>query len=250
MRPRWRKVFVAGIFLVMPTLITLFLLNFLLNKIESTFTPWFLTIFPSLDQAPPLGVADGHWEKLVPFIGLATFLVVIFLVGLLGSHYAGKRLINALEQTILKVPLVKSIYGAAKQLFDALNASRGEDYNRVVLVEYPRRGLYTLAFVTKPLHPMVQAPLEREDLVFVFIPTTPNPTSGFLIAAPADELYDTGLSIEAGMKTVVSGGMLALPPGELAAAEALADERAQAAGSGSESESRSESEPALSSRSE
>lgn len=204
-----RKTLISGFFLVLPMLITVFLLNFVVDKVDHNFTPWAIRLLPWIDGDGD-GVPDGAWRLIVPFVGILASLIVLYVMGLIGSHYLGRRLIDSLEQTILRVPVIKGIYGSAKQLLDAFNVHKGDSFSRVVLVEYPRRGLYTLAFVTKAVHADLCGALDEGSLVFVFIPTTPNPTSGFLVAVPEKELIDTGLSIEAGLKTIVSGGMVRL----------------------------------------
>jgi uncharacterized membrane protein len=215
-RPRpFRKTFGAGLLIILPTLVTLFLLNFVLDQVDRYFTPFLLRLFPRLDLLPPAGVPDEtHWRVIVPALGLLLALGLVYVIGRLGSHVVGRRAIRSLEQQVLRVPLVKGIYGAARQLVHAFGAQQGESFSRVVLIEYPRKDVWALAFVTKDVHPQVQAPLGRDDLIFVFVPTTPNPSSGFLLAVPESELRDTGLSVEAGLKTIVSGGMVSLGPEE------------------------------------
>ena len=213
-RPRpFRRTFAAGLLILLPTLVTLFLLNFVLDQVDRYFTPFLLRLFPRLDRLPPAGVPDElHWRVIVPAIGLLLALGLVYLIGRLSSHVMGRRFIRGLEQQVLRVPLVKGIYGAARQLVQAFGSTQGESFSRVVFIEYPRKDVWALAFVTKDLHPEVQASLGRDDLVFVFVPTTPNPSSGFLLALPESETRDTGLSVEAGLKTIVSGGMVSLGP--------------------------------------
>lgn len=213
-RPRpFRRAFAAGLLILLPTLVTLFLLNFVLDRVDRYFTPFLLRLFPRLDRLPPAGVPDDAlWRLIVPALGLLLALGLVYVIGRLSTHVMGRRLIRALELQVLRVPLVKGIYGAARQLVQAFGTDAGESFSRVVFVEYPRKDVWALAFVTKDVHPDVQVSLGRADLVFVFVPTTPNPSSGFLLALPESEIRDTGLSVEAGLKTIVSGGMVSLAP--------------------------------------
>ncbi len=213
-RPRpFRRTLAAGLLILLPTLVTLFLLNFVLDQVDRYFTPFLLRLFPQLDRLPPEGLPDElHWRVIVPALGLLLALALVYLIGRMGSHVVGRRLIRWMEQLVLRVPLVKTIYGAARQLVQALGTEREDGFSRVVLIEYPRRDVWALAFVTKDVHPDVQGPTGRDDLIFVFVPTTPNPTSGFLLALPEADTRPTGLSVEAGLKTIVSGGMVALGP--------------------------------------
>jgi uncharacterized membrane protein len=117
-------------------------------------------------------------------------------------------MVHAVESWILRIPLVRSIYGGARQLLDAFNATKSGGFSRVVLVEYPRKGLYTVGFVTNE-RPGTGGTVKE---VFVFLPTTPNPTSGWLALVPMDQVIDLDVSVEEGVKLVVSGGIV-VPPG-------------------------------------
>jgi uncharacterized membrane protein len=112
------------------------------------------------------------------------------------------------ESWILRVPFVRSIYGGARQLLDAFNATKSGGFSRVVMVEYPRRGIWTVGFVTNERPGSGADPSE----VFVFLPTTPNPTSGWLALVPIEQIIDLDLTVEEGIKLIVSGGIV-LPPG-------------------------------------
>lgn len=214
-RPRLRKIFAAGAFLVMPLLVTWFLISFVFDKVNANVTPILRRLFVLASRW--LEVAWLHpdntaWLKaLIPFLGLFLVLGAILLVGLMGSNFLGKKAIATFEDAILRVPLVKGIYGSAKQLFDAFNMPGRKAFERVVLIQYPRVGLYTLAFVTREVGPYVRSRIGIDDLTYVFIPTTPNPTSGFLILVSEAELIDTGMTIDQGLKTIVSGGMVGVP---------------------------------------
>jgi uncharacterized membrane protein len=223
-RPGLRKVFAAGALLVMPLLVTWFLISFVFDKVNANVTPLLTTLFktgarwvPQLDPAQP-------WLKhLIPLLGLALVLGMVFVVGFMGSNFLGKKVIHRAEEAILRVPLVKGIYGSAKQLFDAFNMPGRRAFDRVVLIQYPRVGLYTLAFVTREVGSHVRERTGVPDLIYVFIPTTPNPTSGFLILVSESELIDTGMAVEQGLKTIVSGGMVPIPDVRAADARPSAD---------------------------
>lgn len=209
---RFRKVFAAGALLVMPLLVTWFLISFVFDKVNDNVTPLLRAVFRAAASVVPQLDPDQPWLRtLIPLLGLVLVLGVVFLVGLMGSNFLGKRIIHRTEEAILRVPLVKGIYGSAKQLFDAFNMPGRRAFDRVVLLQYPRRGLFTLAFVTREAGAHVRAKTGIDDLIYVFVPTTPNPTSGFLLLVSEAELIDTGISIEQGLKTIVSGGMVPLP---------------------------------------
>jgi len=193
---------VTGILIVLPTLITYFLLSFLFGKVNYYVTP-------SLKRG--LGILPDSlaaWiEPVLPVVALALTLGIIFFVGLLGTNYLGKKIIDAFHSTMLQIPIVKGIYGSAKQLFDAFNLPGVRAFEEVCLIEYPRRGLYCLGFVTRQAEGQIQA-ITHERTDYVFLPTTPNPTSGYLIVVPRSEIHVLDLTIEEGLKLIVSGGMV------------------------------------------
>lgn len=200
-----RDRFVRGLLLVLPLLVTIWLLRILFGIVHDNVTP---LVFAFL-RAVGLGGLEGwHARITVPVIGILLTLLVVYLIGLVGANLVGKRMVHAVESWILRIPLVRSIYGGSRQLLDAFNATKSGGFSRVVLVEYPRKGVYTVGFVTN------ERPGKDGFVgeVFVFLPTTPNPTSGWLALVPKDQVIDLDLSVEEGIKLIVSGGIV-LPPG-------------------------------------
>jgi len=194
---RFRRTFVAGLVVVLPVLVTIYLLGLLFGTLEE------------------LGLAS-HIEALagrrIPGLGTLIFLSFIVLVGLLADNFVGVRVVRAVDAALLRVPLVRSIFGPAKQFVLSLGSEQEGD-REVVAIEYPRRGLYMVGFVTR----------REPHSVCVFIPTSPNPTSGFLMECAPGEVRPLGLSFEAAMRFVVSGGMVdpgvSLLPGPASAEE-------------------------------
>jgi uncharacterized membrane protein len=197
-----RRIFVTGILIVLPALITYFLLTFLFSKVNYYVTPYMKKALGVL----PDSLAE-ILEPVLPVVALLFTLGLIFFVGLMGTNYLGKRIIDAFHSTMLQIPIVKGIYGSAKQLFDAFNLPGVRAFEEVCLIEYPRRGLYCLGFVTRQAEGEIQA-ITHERTDYVFLPTTPNPTSGYLIVVPRSEIHVLDLSIEEGLKLIVSGGMV------------------------------------------
>ncbi len=187
-----RSRLVSGLLVLIPLAITVFILNFLLS---------FLTAFVRPLLKPWVG--ELH-EYVLTLIALIVIVVLVYLVGLVTNHIVGRRAIHWGERLLMKLPLVKSIYSASKQVVDTFSSSTGAAFQAVVLVEFPRRGSRALGFVTGAiLDP------KGKKLYRVFIATTPNPTSGFLILFPEEEVQFTTISVEEGIKMIVSGGMLA-----------------------------------------
>jgi uncharacterized membrane protein len=200
-----RDRFVGGLLLVLPLLITVWLLDILFGVVHDNVTPLVFSVL----RAIGLGGLEGwHARLTVPLIGVLLTFLVVYLIGLLGANLLGRRVVTAVESWILRVPFVRSIYGGARQLLDAFNATKSGGFSRVVMVEYPRRGIWTMGFVTNERPGRGGAARE----VFVFLPTTPNPTSGWLALIPADQIVDLDLTVEEGIKLIVSGGIV-LPPG-------------------------------------
>jgi uncharacterized membrane protein len=184
-----RNIFLAGVLVIIPISIPLFLFSFLFTRLDRAFSPLFKALM-------------GY---NIPGLGVGITIVTIFLVGLITTNFIGKKVIRLGEQFFSKIPLVRNIYQIAKQLLETIAIPDHNSFRQVVLVPYPRKGIYSLGFITCDNYWEAQ---ERtsEELVNVFIPVTPNPTSGRLIIVPKNELITLSISIEDGIKIVVSGG--------------------------------------------
>ncbi len=196
---------VAGLLLVLPLLITLWLLRILFGIINDNVTPWVLLLVREGD-VPLLGPLPA--QLVAPLVGLLLTAVSIYLLGLLAGNLAGRKVWSLVEAGILRVPLVKGVYGSARQLLDAFTATSKGGFSQVVLVEYPRVGLWTVGFVTNDAEILVGRGEVAAASVAVFLPTTPNPTSGWVVLVPRQDVVVLDVSVEEGMKLVVSGGIV------------------------------------------
>jgi uncharacterized membrane protein len=187
----FRTRLISGLLLLVPLWITMVVVRTIFGAMASFLSPIFKILpWPLSPQA-----------ELT--ISILTFLLLIYTIGTIASHVIGRRLVAAVESIILRLPVIKTIYGAAKQIVDAISLSNRHAFKSVVLVEYPRTGLWTIGFVSGILQ------VEGQRLLIkVFIPTVPNPTSGFLEFVPPEAVQSTSLTIEDGIKLVVSGGLL------------------------------------------
>ncbi len=160
-------------------------------------------VFDVID--PPLvQLIDGITDRHVPGVGIVSFIVVLYLVGIVGSYVIGRRLISFGHSMANLIPIVRPIYRTAKQTVDALGPSSIEKhYSRVVLLDFPRIGIKSIGFATSTF----KAP-NGDPLVAVYIPTTPIPTSGYLALVREDEVTSTNLTVDEAMKIVISGGVL------------------------------------------
>ncbi len=218
LREYTRRYFVAGLLVLAPIGITAWAVIWIIRQLDSLLLPPLLQlIFPQLDSPPE-----------IPVVGtLFTFLVII-LTGIIARHFFGYELVRVWERMLSRVPVARSIYGAVKQLFEAIVQSNARSsFNRVVLVEYPRKGVYALAFTTGPARGPVQQAIP-EKLINCFVPTTPNPTSGFYLLIPEAEVTDVALSVEEAFKVIMSAGLVtpeSLSPAAEVAPKKLADSR-------------------------
>ena len=197
--------------IILPLFITIWMLRILFNLVHGVSTPFILRILKLLRA--PLVDDPAFSGYIAPLIGVTATLILIVLVGLLAANFLGQRFVRAFDRLMLRIPLIKAIYGASRQLLDALS-SKTSNFQRVVAVEYPRAGVYTIGFLVKQdatLRVSGQAgKIAGQSLVF--LPTTPNPTSGWLAVVPDRDVVPLDMTIEEGIKTVVSGGLV-LPPG-------------------------------------
>lgn len=188
-----KEKFGAGMFIVIPLGITIFILKFLFSFADGILGAYLDSLFTAIT----------HRETHFPGLGMVTGAVIIYLIGLLATNFMGKHLIRWGDVFLSRIPLVKSIYISSKQLTNVLRDGKSS-YRRAVFVEWPRQGVRAIGFVT--------AEVERkgEKMVVVYVPTMPNPTSGFALFFREDEVLESGMTVEEAVKFVVSGGMVVI----------------------------------------
>jgi uncharacterized membrane protein len=200
---------VAGLLLVLPLVITVWLVRVLFGIIHDNVTPWVMMVL----RAIRLPDVDGSLARIVaPVVGLALTALSVYLFGVLAGNLLGRRIWSLVEAAILRIPLVKGIYGSSRQLLDAFGATSKGGFSKVVLVEYPRKGMWVVGFVTSDDDHRLEGD-DGPSCVAVFLPTTPNPTSGWVVFVPRHDVLVLDVSIEEGMKLVVSGAIVM--PGRL-----------------------------------
>ncbi len=170
----------------------------------------FKTLLTSMENL--LGdYASSHFpEFYIPGLGIIALLMFIFLIGLLTANFVGKKLLDLWERLLKKVPVVSSIYSALKQIVDSFSMQGSGNFSRVVLIEYPRKGVHTIGFVTGTSKGEVQDKTKGKVLN-VFVPTTPNPTAGFLLLVPEADVISLDMKVEDGMKMIISCGIITPP---------------------------------------
>jgi len=188
-----KEKFGAGLFIVIPLGITLFILKFLFSFADGILGTYLDEFF----------TAVTHRETHFPGLGMVTGVVIVYLMGLLATNVLGNHLIKWGDELMSRIPLVKSIYVSSKQITNVLRDGKSS-YRRAVFVEWPRQGVRAVGFVT------AEVEREGEKMVVVYVPTMPNPTSGFALFFHAGDVIDSGMTVEDAVKFVVSGGMMVI----------------------------------------
>jgi uncharacterized membrane protein len=199
---RWRDNFLAGLAVSLPALLTLFIVLWVFGSIANL-TDKLLFFLPTGLTHSDEGRGPIYWYWSLVALALAVTLVTF--TGLLARYYVGRQMIGWTEGVIMRVPMVNRIYAVIKQVNEAFTSNKNNAFKTVVLVEFPREGLYSVGFVTAEQPADMQAGA-GERLVCVFIPTTPNPTSGFLVMVSADKLKKLDMTVPDGLKFIVSLG--------------------------------------------
>ncbi len=186
-----RKHFISGLLVTVPIIVTFIVLRFLFSLLDGFLDP----------------VVQRLLGYRIPGLGLVVTLIVIVLAGLISRNYFGARLYRLGDRALARMPLVRVIYTAAKQLVQAMATPRTRAFSEVALIEYPRKGVFAIGFLSGRLN--VTAGANREMTRIVFVPSTPTPFSGFTVFVPESDIYPADVSVEEALKLLVSGGVLA-----------------------------------------
>ena len=201
---RWQGNFLTGLAVVLPAVISFAVVKWLFGTIASI-TDLLLCFVPKATTHEDAGKGPMFWYWSA--VAFALTILLVSIVGLLARYYIGKRMIAWLDATLLRVPLLNKIYGAIKQVNAAFTSGNKTAFKTVVLVEFPREGMYSIGFITSEQHEEVQKKT-KEKVVCVFVPTTPNPTSGFLVLVPEDKVTKLDMSVADGIKYIISLGSI------------------------------------------
>lgn len=190
-----RRYFVTGLLVTLPVFFTIY---------------FFFIIFRFID-----GICGKviniyllkHFGFGIPGLGIILGLLVVFIIGFIATNFLGKKLFLAIETWFLKLPFVKRVYPSAKQIVGSIFSKDGRTFKQVVLVEYPSKGIWSIGFITNESFAKANS-AAAEDLMHVFIATTPSPFTGFLVLIPKKDIRYLDMSVEQGVKLVVSGGII------------------------------------------
>ncbi len=196
MMARLRRYFVAGLLVWLPLVATYVVLSFSIQLIDR-----------SLLLLPPAVRPENLIGFKIPGLGVILTILLVLITGLIVANFFGRRIVGAWENLLSRIPLVRTVYGAVKQITASLFSDASQSFREVVLVEYPRRGLWMLAFVTGDTPKKFQQVVEQ-DLINIYVPTTPNPTSGFYIMVPPSDIKRLDVPVEVGLKMILSAGVV------------------------------------------
>ncbi|OAM52215.1 hypothetical protein A7981_01620 [Methylovorus sp. MM2] len=191
-----RSYFITGLLVLVPLSITVWVLSTLIGVMDQ-----------SLLLLPVGWRPEAQFGRAIPGIGAILTLLIIFVTGLVATNFFGKRLIQFWEALLARVPVVKSIYYSVKQVSDTLFSDSGQAFRKALLIQYPRHGSWTIAFMTGQPGGDVANHLEG-DYVSVYIPTTPNPTSGFFLMMPKADVIELDMSVDEALKYIISMGVV------------------------------------------
>ncbi|CAE7537731.1 unnamed protein product, partial [Symbiodinium sp. CCMP2456] len=197
---RLRNYLLAGVLITAPMGITFWLAWQFISFVDARVAP----LLPAPWQP------DSFLPFGLPGLGLAIILVGLTVIGMFAAGWLGRWMMRTSEWVLGRVPVVRSLYGAVKQILETVLAARSDAFRDCVLIQYPRPGSWAIGFITGKTEGHVQE-ITDDYVVNVFLPTTPNPTSGFLLFVPYDEITDLDMSVEEGLKMVVSGGIVTPP---------------------------------------
>ncbi|MGV3756626.1 MAG: DUF502 domain-containing protein [Verrucomicrobiota bacterium] len=202
---QWQASFFAGLAVVLPAVLSIAVVLWLFGTIANLTDTLLVFIPVEITQADE-GKGPMHWYWSVFALALAA--LIITLIGSLARVYLGRQIITMVDQMILKVPLLNKVYGAIKQVNDAFATNKNSSFKQVVMVEFPKDGVYSIGFITGDQNQEVQSKT-KEKVVSVFVPTTPNPTTGFLILVPEHKVTKLDMEVADGIKFIISLGSVA-----------------------------------------
>lgn len=192
----FKKYLLSGLLVWLPIWVTLLIVDFMINIMDKS-----LTMIPEKYQ--PDQLIGFH----IPGLGLIFTLLLLFLTGIIVTNFLGRWVIKYWDHLIARIPLVRSIYSATKKIAETMFSSKGQSFRKVLLVEYPRRGMWSIAFQSAGSYAEIEKQT-GEEMVTIFIPTTPNPTSGFLMIVPKKDVIELEMSVDQAVKFIISLGVV------------------------------------------
>ena len=188
----FRRTAITGLLLLVPVVLTYLVLKLLFDFVDGILQPLIRAVYGAE----------------LPGVGLVSLVVLVYAVGLFGANFLGKRLVRFAQATLLRVPVISSVYSSARQLIESFSGASSTGFKRVVLIEYPGPGIWTVGFLTS-----ITIDENGKSLGLVYIPTAPTPNSGWVAILPVEHIWDTDLSVPVAIRLVLSGGIVT--PGQI-----------------------------------
>ena len=192
-----KKYFIAGLLVWLPLIITIWIIELVVGTLDRT-----------IDLLPPQLQPQGLFGVSIHGAGAVFALVIILVTGVLAANFLGARIVKVWEALLHRIPVVRSIYSAVKQVSDTVFPDTGQAFRKALLVQYPRMGVWTIAFQTGRPSAELESHL-HDNMISVYVPTTPNPTSGFFLVMDRHEVIELDMSVDEALKYVVSMGVVA-----------------------------------------
>ena len=196
MKKGLKRYFITGLLVMVPLYITVYVLTLIVGFMDNIFNILPITLRP-----------DTYLPVRIPGQGIAFTIIGIFIVGVIATNILGKRLFSIGEKALLRIPVVRIVYNASKQFMETFFTGDHEGFRKVVLVEFPAKGIYSIGFVTGRARGELKQNVHEKGIT-VFMPTTPNPTSGYLVIVEEAHTIPTNLSVEDAFKVIMTGGMV------------------------------------------
>lgn len=191
-----RKYLLTGLVVWLPILVTIGVLRFIIDLLDNT-----LALIP--DAYQPEKLLGIH----IPGFGVILSLALLIITGIFATNFLGQRLVSSGEALLSRIPLVRSIYNAVKQVLNAVLSTNSDAFRKVLLIEYPRKGMWSIGFQTGAVNEEINNKA-NEEMLALFIPTTPNPTSGFMLMVPKSDAIELNMSIDEALKFIISLGVM------------------------------------------
>jgi uncharacterized membrane protein len=191
-----RRYLVTGLIIWLPVIVTILVFRFLINLMDRS-----LIVIPAAFRP------ENLLGFSIPGLGVLLTILVLFITGLLGANLFGRKILAFWESILNRIPLIRSVYSGAKQVAETVLSDGDTSFKRVFLVEYPRKGVWSLCFQTSTDLREIQGRTEAE-VICVFVPTTPNPTSGFILFVPRSDLVELDMSVDEGLRMIISLGVV------------------------------------------
>jgi uncharacterized membrane protein len=191
-----KNYFLTGLLVILPIFITVYVIWYLIKAMDTV-----------LKYIPAKYLPETYTNIYIPGVGLILVVILILIVGILTRNMAGRTVLQFWDNLVDRIPLARILYSSVKQLLQAFFFQNSDSFQRVALIEYPRRGIYVLGFITGESRGEIQVKTNKK-VINVFVPTTPNPTSGFYVLVPEEDLMLLDMSVEDAFKLLISGGLV------------------------------------------